>query len=185
MKRRTLTLSAGRLPRPGGGYGNALALPQAERLRPADSVGHPRYARDFSNCGHHAIASGELSAGAVKARRPRADHARGRSEATSLARRRAQLETRWRDGRRARSAWSDGALASRTTRASARSRQMTGERRARNAVDDDTTETGDDDNGERQPGRERPSLESALGRSRAVKSEGRSRPGSLLRLSVP
>ena len=38
------------------------------------------------------LLSGELRAGAVKARRPRADHARGRSEATSLARRRAQIK---------------------------------------------------------------------------------------------
>jgi hypothetical protein len=45
------------------------------------------------------LPSGELRAGGVKARRPRADHARGRSEATSLARRRAQLEARLRDGR--------------------------------------------------------------------------------------
>jgi hypothetical protein len=45
------------------------------------------------------LPSGELCAGAVKARRPRALYARGRSEATSLARRRAQLETRLRDGR--------------------------------------------------------------------------------------
>jgi hypothetical protein len=50
------------------------------------------------------------------------------------------------------------------------------------AADDHTAATGDDYSGERQPGRERPSLESALGRSRAVKSEGRSRPGFLLRL---
>ena len=127
------------------------------------------------------LRSGGLSAGAVKARRPRADHARGRSEATSLARRRAQLETRWRDGppgtfclERRRSRFRDAG-------ASARSRQMTGERCA-DAGDDHTAETGDDDSGERQPGRERPSLESALGRSRAVKNGGRSRPGSLLRL---
>ena len=45
------------------------------------------------------LPSGEVRAGAVKARRPRAGHARGRSEATSLARRRAQLEARLRDGR--------------------------------------------------------------------------------------
>ena len=44
------------------------------------------------------LLSGELRAGAVKARRPRADHARGRSGATSLARRRAQLEAFLRDG---------------------------------------------------------------------------------------
>jgi hypothetical protein len=37
------------------------------------------------------LPSGELRAGGVKAPRPRADHARGRSEATSLARGRAQL----------------------------------------------------------------------------------------------
>lgn len=46
------------------------------------------------------LLSGELRAGAVKARRPRADHARGRSEATSLARRRAQIKALLRDGRR-------------------------------------------------------------------------------------
>jgi len=131
------------------------------------------------------LLSGERRAGAVKARRPRADYARGRSEATSLARRRAQLKARMRDGR-ADYRWSHIDTRARPDDEETRFLEDMGKPQhsqttcGRRGRKDDGHRTGAETATDGQPGRERPSRQ-GLGRSRGAEIEGRSRPSSPLR----